>query len=477
MKKIFLICCCLGLFSLSASAQKNETLKLKKGCQVLDITGVNNGLVILTGREFLYSFNREWKLTYYNPNLTLRYEVPIKHAKLGGSSLVMSPTGNSVYFIRYSPAFWSSKVNASIIQIDSSGTYHQGKLRHKFKFENVNAVFSDDEYLYYVLKENTAKGRRGKKNAYPQIKFGKISNKDFSYTQVDVAVPEPEEDATEWSFIGNTTEVSYFASLKIENDQKAVYRVAVIDDEGKLLDDFKMSVNIKDGNFVPGNQVSNVAGSEILHSHKFTRHVSYYSTGRTTTTVITYTANPEAFVNISFDPQTNGFYITGLSGKLPSNEKKGLFHKKEYSKVNNYYLFKFDQDGKESWKLEGKLVSASDNFKNKSSFLSRESYLDIGIKGNLRYQVFMDKDVATYEINPETGKYLTGYSNTFKNYVTTLDLGTCRKPGDKSALGKFLNKNDRGDYSTMNFRMQDNNVIMRNYYNDDKVELYNIGDE
>src|ERR1035441_8640418 len=81
MKKIFLFI--ISLYCLApALAQQPDKITLDKGCKLLDAVAVNNGLMLKTGQEYFYRSNRHWKLSFYNPDLTLKYSVPIPKSSL-----------------------------------------------------------------------------------------------------------------------------------------------------------------------------------------------------------------------------------------------------------------------------------------------------------------------------------------------------------------------------------------------------------
>src|SRR6185437_10394683 len=255
-------------------------------------------------------------------------------------------------------------------------------------------------YLYYVTKERDAKSKHEKrdKHAFPKLQFVRIG-KDKSVSKVWLELPEPDPDATEWSYLGNTTVVSYFVSrtLDDENYKEQKFRIAVIDHDGKLLDDFKMDVNLNDGRFMSeynycGNEGTHEADNHNIKTTTYTS-TTYNGNGMSTTTTTTvYSPNPEAYGNIMLDPVTNGFYVYGISGT--ESERQGSSrHKRQGTAVpSGYYVYKFDQDGKALWKNEGKLTGIDDYYKSRASFMSRNVTLEYGAQGNLRLQAFEGKN-------------------------------------------------------------------------------------
>ena len=489
MKRAIYILTFYMLAILSPSfGQEHQSVKLSDGSKILKSLRVSNGLVLLTGNEFYFNKNLNWKISYYSPHLTARYDVAVPNPKLSGlyhSFLVASPSGNNVYFVRRGAGGLMGSPNTqNIMRIDSAGISNSLTLKRELDFGRVNVVFADDNYLYYVTKEKDKQALN--KHAFPKLQFVRIAN-DKSVSKIMLALPDPDPDATEWSYLGNTNVVSYFVSRTLDDESYKTqkYRVAVIDHDGKLQDDFKFEVNIKDGKFISEYNYCGNPGTEEVNNHNIdvTSYSSTYMNangGVTTTTTIVYSPNAEAYGNIMLDPQSNGFYVYGLSGSSPTNAKSGKKHSKKKEdnlSPTGYYVYKFDADGKDVWNYESKLNGIDDYFKSKASFMSRNIALNYGLEGNLRFQAFCKTNATTYDINPQSGKPVSNYTNTFQNPVTINDLGTCHKSGDKTDLGKFLTKPDKGDYSQLSYRLGNNNVVVRNFYKDSKLELYGFMDE
>jgi hypothetical protein len=469
MKKIYYIVLFLS-FSVYqiAQGQDHKTITLDKGVKLFQSVAVNDNLITVTGKEYIFNANLKWKLSCYNPDLSLRYEFPINKSKFNlqnVGSLVVSPSANNVYYMN---------PGGTIMHLDSAGSVSEYKLKWKqIKWTHLNVIFADDEYLYYVNKEKDKTKKRQKKS-FPKLQYIRVAH-DKTVSRVQLELPDPDPDATEWSYLGHTTEVAYFVSRTNDDENKITYRIAVIDGNGALQDDFKMEMGIKDA-ILPSWNYSSAGGTLVVDDHQInittTTHYSRYGS----TTTVTYKALPEAFGDISFDPQTGGFYMYGLSGARAS-KKKSLFGPKKSDVASSFYVLKFDQDGKKMWNYEGKLSGADEDFKNKYSFVYRKMKLSPGFGGAIRFQAFAMNKVTTFELNPETGKLNLYYPNEFENNVSQVDLNTCHKPGDKSEVGKFLSKKDKGDCSTLTYRLNNTDVIIKNYYDDWKLEMYRFSDE
>ena len=484
MKKVtYLFISFLSLFAMPAFGQEREVVKLPDGSQILKSMKLNNGLVLLTGNEFYFTNKHNWKITYYGPHMTAKYDVMVpnpKRASFYNSYLVASQSGENVYFIRHGlGGLMGSPSTYDIMHIDANGISKSFTLK-RFMSESgpLNVAFADNEYLYYVVKDRDKSSHN--KHDFPKLKFVRIDNSN-KVSNIPLALPDPDPDATEWSYMGHTDVVSYFVSRTLDDDYKTQkYRVAVIDHDGKLQDDFKFKVDLKDGNFMAGYNYCNNDATHEADNHNI--HTEVYSTssynGSTGTwshsTTIIRSPNPEAFGNIVLDPLTSGFYVYGLAGSGPPPKTA---RRKDKVIPAGYYVYKFDPDGKEVWKNEGKFTVLDEFYKNKASFINRQLTLGYGSGGNLRFQVFCRKNISTYEFNPETGAFTSAYMNTFLNPVTTDDLGSCHKQGDKSNIAKLLSKPDKADFSVLTFRMAKNNIVVRNFYHDAKLEMYDVTDE
>ena len=84
--------------------QKAETINLETGVKLINSESNANGLVLITGKEYIFNPKLNWNVTFYNPDLSKRYEVPIKKPTLNWETaghLVVSPSGNNVYYIHH----------------------------------------------------------------------------------------------------------------------------------------------------------------------------------------------------------------------------------------------------------------------------------------------------------------------------------------------------------------------------------------
>jgi len=473
MKKVVYFFSILFLTSATISlAQYNATLKLDNGCKLFKGVSVSNSLVLFTGSEGLIPKNLNWKITCYSPHLSLKYSVLVSNPdvkSLSGSFLVVAPSGNNVFLIRHEGN------TQNIMRIDSAGFSWSLPMKGELEYSKVNVVFADDEYLYYVTKEKDPNALN--KHDFPKLQFVRIA-KDKSVSKIMLALPDPDPDATEWSYFGHTDVVSYFVSrsLNDENYTEEKFRVAVIDHSGHLQDDFKIDFNLKTGKLLPEYNYCGTEGTFEANNHNIKTKLGTGNgeAGKNTTD---YTPYPEAYGNIMLDPQSNGFYVYGISGN-PAGQKKDKKEKKEDAPdPSAFYIYKYDPDGKEVWDNETKFTGFDDYFKSKASFSARQVALSYGEQGNLRFQAFDVKDVATAEINPQTGKFISAYSNTFENIVKHDDLGNCFKKGEKTGLGQFLSKPVKEEFTQLEFRLANNNVVVRDFHKDPKLELYGFGDE
>ena len=482
MKKIYLFI--FSLYCLApALAQQPDKITLDKGCKLLDAVAVNNGLVLKTGQEYFYRSNRHWKLSFYNPDLTLKYSVPIPKSSLTRScDIIASPSGNHIYHIEYSTtAFHHQNNKLDIIMVDSSGYNVNRILKDQFRFSDAEAIYSDDHYLYFMTRlKIKIKGERKKKS---KLQLVKMDVKDFSVSRSMLELPDVDPDATDWDFFGNTQFVTYFVSRTRDDSRKATVRVAVVTPDGKLQDDFKMEIETKQGDLAPADNNTNAPGSRLLVNHNYDTKIytsSYTSGGVTyTSTTIVYNTNSNSYMNVMLDPLTNGFYVYGITAqpeKAETGKRKASKYKtSKFADATGYFVFKFDQDGKQVWASESKLTGIDEPFKSKALFVARQTRLSTDF-GSVRFQAYSGKSINTYELSPETGVQQTNYINKFEDFVGTRDLGVCHK-ANKSDFSKFLAKNDKGEYSLSGFKILDAHIVIKNYYDEGRLEMYRFDDQ
>jgi len=480
MKKIIYISGIIFYLGLNvALAQYNATVKLDNGCKLFKGVSVGNALILFTGSENIIPKNLNWKISYYTPHVKAKYDILVPNPdvkSLAGSFLVVSPSGNNVYLIRHGEGGLSgSENNQNIMFIDSAGFSWSTMMKGELEYSRVNVVFADDEFLYYVTKEKDPNALS--KHDFPKLQFVRIA-KDKSVSKIMLALPEPDPDATEWSYFGHTGVVSYFVSrsLNDENYTEQKFRVAVIDHNGHLQDDFKIDFDLKSGKLLPEYNYCGTEGTYEVNNHNIRPPVGK-GNGEAGKSSSLYSPFPEAYGNIMLDPQTNGFYIYGISGNPAAQKKDKSAKKEEAPDPSGYYVYKYDPDGKEVWNNETKFTGFDDYFKTKAGFSARQVALSYGAQGNLRFQAFSEKTVATSEINPQTGKFISAFSNTFENTIKRDDLGNAFKKGEKTSLGQFLSKPDKGGYSQLNFRMLNANIVVRDFNKDARLELNGFVDE
>jgi hypothetical protein len=466
MKKlIFFILWALAGFDTAFAQQE---LKLKPGCELLNAVPNNNGLVILTGNYFLLA-RHHWMIRCYNPDVSLRYEIPLKNTSAGYyNNIISSSSGNTVYMIQPRAILFSSKYREKLLHIDSIGAFRPYKMKTKIDYSSINAVFADDNNLYFIVyKDNKKRKRKNNSDSTAGMKFIRVDNNDFTESQIKLELPKPDNDATDWKYIGNTKSVSYFTSRKIIDQQHEIYRIGVLDKDGKLLDDFIVETAVTNGPMLGCNSHFYIPGADVVNSNQYT--VNVYSDGKHTTVV--YTQNPESLGNILFDPATNGFFVYGITGTTTVEPKKLFKPKKVNQTASGYYLFQYNENGELTWKYEGKLAGADDKFRSSGTFVSRQVNIQPGFGNNLKFSVFAATNVTTYEINAKTGKYVKAYNNGFQNPATDVDLGACRKGGDQSAIMKYLSKPDRTTCSKFVFKTPTEYIVLKNYYMDANIEL------
>jgi hypothetical protein len=467
MKKLILI---LSLvFAVLSSSSAQQEIKLNLGCELLDAVENNNGAVILTGNYYLLA-RHHWILRYINSDLSVRYEMPLKNNSVSFfNTIISSASGNNVYLIQGRPNFFTGKLRENLLHLDSMGAYAPVKMKKRIDNSLINAIFADDNYLYFISYSEKKRKRRNDVDSSSGMKFIRIDNHDFSETEVNLELPKPADDFTSWKYIGNTKFVSYFTSRKVIDAQKQEYRIAVLNKDGKMLDDFKFETAVTTGPMLGANSNFYIPGAQVVHSNQY--KVLVTTSGKYTT--ITYIENPEALGNILFDPASNGFFVYGMLGTSVVQRAKFFKPRKLIQNATGYYIYHFNEDGKLTWKNENKLVGVNEEFRNNANFVSREVNIQPG-PGGLKFSMYTGKNVTCYDIDPKTGKLVKGYSNGFEHTVSYVDLGTCRKTGEKSQMSKYLSKPDRNICSRFVFRTLDGYIVLKNYFMDHKIELDNF---
>ena len=452
-----------------AYSQVHETVQLEDDSKL--ITAKNNGkcLVFVTGKEYILNGKLDWKIDYYNDGMKLKYQVKLPDpSEKNTGDLLISPSGNNVYYL---PDDGKEDLRTfayePMLYVDSNGTAHPFNLSDKvLDYYSLNAIFADDAYLYFVTKDKVTAS--DDKEEFPDLHFIRINEKGKT-SSVQLELPRPEPKATEWSYIGHSNLVSYFASRSSQDSRTQKYRIAVLSHNGKLVDHFVLDINIKQGIMLASHNHASDPGSLMVYDHSYGKTVVRFSNGGES---VIYTPYAEAFGNIMFDPISNGFYVFGLSGEISKKAANPGLLLPVQPVSTGFYAFKFDQDGKNVWACEGKLDGIDDYFKKKAVFMARNTKLSYGFAGNLMFQAFSKGNAFSCEIDPTSGKLIDSYANTFKKDVSEFDLGACHNPVSTKPIDVFLSKGRKSSYSQLNFRLDNSNIIIKNYFLDSRLEMY-----
>jgi hypothetical protein len=308
-----------------------QEIKKTLNSSSVDVINLNQNGFILAGGDDLFCYSEKGELQWAGK-------------RANKISIVASPTGSYVYdlpFLEIDHIISGAvayKKNLSITQFDSKGFRKQYEINPAQGLgKNLQSVYCNDNYLFALSTENGDETNDKKKGAEKLI-LHRYKNADFSYQKFTVGVPalSSGENTTYWSLLGQAQEGTYLLAKEINpKENKVRFRVALINDDGKVINILSIDPSLGDRYFRPAivDQSPDVNDKAFI----VTNNLEYFwDLG-----VNPVSAKPRSngfFSHLLYDQVSNYFYAYGLFGTKP-NVYEG------------FYIFKFDTKGNKVWEL------------------------------------------------------------------------------------------------------------------------------
>jgi len=340
----------IGFGFYSANAQDKQTsISTQKRETISDYIFLGDYGFILSTTRLETGIYMPHSIFYFSPSLELIWKKEFKDKQQYANRdkyLVASPHGSFTYYLEIaSPAGGNfNKKNHDILQIKKDGTEKRFELESSDAYgQNLQTIFSDENYLYYLATENGHE-RHDKKKTTEKLILNRFDHEQHKHQRfvIDLPVIAEGENTTFWQFVSNTeTEILLVSKAMDIPLGKAMYDVATVSPEGKVLSVKKISVSLQKKFTRPANDIASPGWRS-----KATTDLSSSSTTHTlngssqTITVVT----SGGYGNLKFDPGTNGFYVYGLLGPIPFRKISPLYE--------GFYIVHLDKDGKEQWRVQ-----------------------------------------------------------------------------------------------------------------------------
>lgn len=320
------------------------------------------------------------------------------------NALVASNSGSWVYHIELNPESIDKK-NQYVTQFNQDGVSKKNTIEARSEFgKQVQTIFCDDQYLYYLATENGNELSKSKKAAEKLI-LNRFNAKDFSYKKIVLDLPEIEEGSNSvfWSFLGQTDAEKFLVSKNIDyRKEKYTLTIAGFNSEGKVTRTFTIEPKL-DETFI---RRANAIKSPISNFYQVAELDYHKEKANDTFDKVEH--DEGSFSNIIFDPSAQSFYVFGLSGPKPY-QKVGPIN-------DGFYVIRYDLTGARTWLLQQPVPTA---LKEKGTFRVHNTP---GYR-NVYLQIMPDKRVV-FHIQIKKDRYSWPISNDGKAGTHTVNDDT-----------------------------------------------------
>ena len=407
MKKNVVLFVCFLLSSICQAQDKKVELNLDRYETILENLYLgDHGFIFKLGTPDIMG-KSESKFQYYDVSCSLLWEKKIKdeYGANGKRYLVSSPEGDVVYNVEMKGEVYKDKTQY-ITQILKTGEIKNFEISGKEEFgKNLQAVFCDKQYLYYLTTEEGWE-QNDKKKEKEKLILNRFSNDKLSHQKFYIDLPPitDGDHTTFWSFIGQKKGGNYLLSKTVDVDNNIVkFNIVVVNEEGKILKKANIDLTPEGAYLRPAYTILHPrGGSETVANmdnsivQKVTRTPHGVGGDFTSTRTIPVTTIG-AFSNLMLDPEQDFFYAYGLFG--PERYKRlGPVYE-------GFYLYKYDLEGNFLWKLNqtgSEALLDEKVFKVHAATGERDINLRV-LKGHLNFSIHFRKSLFSYEIS-EQGK-------------------------------------------------------------------------
>ncbi len=471
-----LLLCCTLLCAQDKHVHKD--LAKHQTIEASDFLG-DSGFVLEIGGSASTADN---SLMFFNAQGELLWEKPMEYKNSQtNKALASSPTGDIVYAIASKD--YTEKPHY-VNQVRRNGELRTLEIAGRKEFgENLQSIFCDDHYLYYLFTQNSNE-RSDKKKVQEKLILNRFSNDDLSYKRIVLDLPAiaSGETTTFWSYAGQKGEEIYLASKQIDRSSSAsVFTVSAINSDGKVVRSFTLSLAL-DGKFLrPAwddlrlqNNKTNLEFDEYYRtshamysgSHPFTP-----STPGQTPIIASSTSTQQKITNGSFGyirmDQANGhFYVYGLSGPKPFKSIASVY--------NGFYVAQYDLLGKQLWKTEqpaSKALLDESFFRIHGTPAERDITLKILPGGKSIFSIHFKKELFEFELSAE-GKVIGTQHQTDVLALT----GNIFSDSEKLKSESFIQKNEATKKDKQIFYINalttSGEIVVRSDIKDSTFDLY-----
>ncbi len=317
-------------------------------------TGIPGNLVRGTNRLF-----------YFNGQGALVWEKKIDNEYQGLRSknmTVATPDGSVVYHIESKTNSFAGE-KQQLTQINAKGEAKKLELAIGDDYgKNLQSIFCDEKYLYYLATQNGHE-LRDKKKGSEKLILNRFTHNGLKHSKVVLDLPaiaNPELTSF-WSYAGQGKQGKYLVSKTLlTHANQQTFDLVVIDADGKVIKKTTIAYELGEGYVRPAVCLSAGEGQEWHQGSRNLVNLNFESQGLPMTTAMLppvgsgppairfYSAGSPTsagfgYLHLDAVPEENAIYAYGLLGPSPFKVLAPGYE--------GFYVYKFDLNGKPVWKL------------------------------------------------------------------------------------------------------------------------------
>ncbi len=365
----------------------------------------------------------------------------------GPTITVSSPSASNFYTVQISlPNNGFTKKTHYITYITNDGQTTSKELAGSTAFgKSLQAIFCDDNYLYYLTTENGLETKE-RERANEKLLLNRFAKGNLSHSKIKLELPSLKENATYWSFIGQNENEKFLVSKEINRkDGSFTATIVSFNSEGKIVRQFTINIDLNGKYLRPA--YSPIENSQSLLASVYPE--------RPFANIVNLDFKPldfsfelegdGGFGQIYYDESSDKFYAFGLYGDSPFTKVASIYQ--------GLYIRGFDSTGKPTMSFQQevpKTLSEQGYFRLHAAPGSRRIKLRAINTGILNFSIrWNPRSQGEYilAISPE-GKFLgyVEYDNISSNRERVVFSGN----NEASPASKFVesNKLDKGKNTT-----------------------------
>jgi hypothetical protein len=392
------------------------------------------------------------KLFYLNEKGNQIWKSDIKYIRgyNGTTVTVSSPSASNFYSVQISlPNNGFTKKTHYITHITNDGQTTSKELAGSAAFgKSLQAIFCDDNYLYYLTTENGLETKE-RARANEELFLNRFAKGNLSHSKIKLELPPLQENATYWSFIGQNENEKFLVSKEINRKDRSFFATIVsFNSEGKFMRKFTINIDLNGKYLRPA--YSPVENSQALFARVYPER-PFANMVNLDFKPLDFSFELEGdggFGQIYYDESSDKFYAFGLYGDSPFTKVACIYE--------GLYIRGFDSAGKPVMSFQQEVPKT----------LSEQGYFRLhAAPGSRRIKLrTLNTGILNFSIrwNPRSqGEYILAISpeGKFLGYIEHDNISSNRERvifsgnNEASPVSKFVasNKLDKGKNTTYTF--------------------------